>query len=516
MSSQKAEIDWRKLIRDPILQRTAFYITLFVALEIVQNNKNQPTRLFLRDVFSFPLAIIFLVQAPMSMLWMFLLVTYQVAETCSFIFLQRTMDDFFFMLLNPLYPFKDGHWRLIIFAVVPCVAVIVAVVIPPLLCRSPPDTENRQMDHCLYLFFAAAISIQIVGWTHISKGLHPKMEPTCGTVPEIMKLHSYITTPLKAALRPGATVKNVIEIVCESFDQQLMGEFNEKGLTKALPFVTSLAKQGTLCTNTIMGPYTDWSIAGLFATHCGLPMMCMPGGQNRAPILNSMGKLKCFGDILKQVGYNRWAIYTGDGAYGGFKALLMNHGFDPFKDRIYGVHIDKDLLRQVRQDLPGLMRDYKEKGVPFALLLGLEDTHPMFRIECKPRTSVSGTERIMESFDCMDQYMEELWSILKDNGVTRDNTVIVIHGDHNVILQFPNVLVGERMHRRLSVMFPFSPQRRINKTTTIYDIAPTVLEELGIDYEPHFPLGNPVTDPTPGKHPKESTMDFLWDYFRLR
>ena len=502
---------------DPVIYQNIFYIVIVVAMEIIQRRNYQPIWDSWRDSICFSLALTCLVRLPLAPLWVFLVLAYEMGETCSYIFIKRSMDAFFFTLLDPVFPFRDGHYSLIFFGLVPVVAVFAAVIVPPLCWKSVSTKwDGLRNDHVVFLFLGYCLFVQIDVLTRTSRSTHPKMEVCCGTVPEMLLMRNYFTTPVTASFRPGIKPKNVIEIVLESFETQLLGDYNLKGFKKSMPFLSSMAKSGTHCPNSIMGPEIGWSIAGFFAAHCGLPMVSRAELRNRSPILKVVNKLKCAGDVLRYVGYDRLALYTGDGGYGGLKALLVRHGFEKFKDYENNIHIDKHLVKRVAVELPQLMRNYKDHGRPFALMLGFEDTHPMFRVECAPRQDITGNERILNSCDCLDQDLQDLMQILKQNDVTPENTVIVIHGDHPMVLPFDKVLIGTQMQRNMSIIFPYRTQNLINKTVTIYDIMPSVLDELGIDYQPKFPFGRPVTDPEPGHHPKPSTIDYLWDYFNLR
>jgi hypothetical protein len=64
--------------------------------------------------------------------------------------------------------------------------------------------------------------------------------------------------------------------------------------------------------------------------------------------------------------------------------------------------------------------------------------------------------------------------------------------------------------RALVLCFPYRERRNITKEVTLYDLAPTIMEELGVDYKPTFPFGAHLFSEKVGRPP--SLPDFQMIY----
>lgn len=59
----------------------------------------------------------------------------------------------------------------------------------------------------------------------------------------------YLETPLNVSLRPGHERKNLVYILVESFERQVLGEFQRYGYKSAMPFVTHTTQTGMFVPN---------------------------------------------------------------------------------------------------------------------------------------------------------------------------------------------------------------------------------------------------------------------------
>ena len=506
----------------PLVLRGAFYISIIVFLEVIQTWMGQPWSDCFRDSLHFSVAVIFLVTSSFGAVGIFLLYAYEMTETSAYIFTGKTMDMVFLGALDPLFPIRADHPGLLVLGAIPVVSVILLVLLPPWICREETTSDDdkeappNKLKYCVFMIFLGLRGHLLVDKV---RGEEPWFNTAEG-VEQFKKLREYFMSPITTKFKPGVKPKNIIEIIPESFELQFLGDYNLKGYKKSMPFLSALAKNTTFFPNVDLGVMTAWSIGSIFASQCGIPLVCTPTEANNAQILQRMKNIKCAGDYLKILGYYNIGIYPGDANFGGIKPVLMSHGFQQFFDYRQSVRHDKSVIKLLERELPRVVEQYREKGIPFYMFLGLEDTHPPFRVNCDVRSAYAGTDgnKCMHAFDCMDQWLEIIMKMIMAQGLTSENTVIIIHGDHPLMRiagGYKRSLVGEQAERKMAFIMPLNNSGVITKRTTVYDITPTLFDELQIDYSPEFPFGKSMLGEAPGEDPTKATIDFLWRYLNL-
>jgi phosphoglycerol transferase MdoB-like AlkP superfamily enzyme len=93
-----------------------------------------------------------------------------------------------------------------------------------------------------------------------------------------------------------------------------------------------------------------------------------------------------------------------------------------------------------------------------------------------------------------------------------NNTDVFIYGDHLL-------MAGVQRHakllepRYLTALIPFRPRQLITKQSSIYDFAPTLLDSIGVDFEPPFPFGASLFSDRVGIVPDPAHLQFIYDFF---
>lgn len=91
-----------------------------------------------------------------------------------------------------------------------------------------------------------------------------------------------------------------------------------------------LAARGLSFNNVAQINGTGWSLAGMVASHCGVPLL--PRGlldlQNLKAVTNFMPDQTCLGDILDGFGYSQEFIVGGDAEFAGINAFYASHGVE--------------------------------------------------------------------------------------------------------------------------------------------------------------------------------------------
>jgi phosphoglycerol transferase MdoB-like AlkP superfamily enzyme len=107
----------------------------------------------------------------------------------------------------------------------------------------------------------------------------------------------------------------------------------------------------------------------------------------------------------------------------------------------------------------------------------------------------------LNAVQCLDKALREFFRYFESLDFA-NNTVVMIFGDHRLYEYTFPTFFGQP--RNIFLMFPHS-KPGIQKKISWYDVAPTLLEMVGIEaYEPHYPFGKSIfgseesSEPTAG------------------
>lgn len=281
--------------------------------------------------------------------------------------------------------------------------------------------------------------------------------------------------------------RNLILIYLESFEQN----FSEAKYyqTNLIPNLTALQQNGgqySLAANSYYG--TDYSIASLFSSHCGIPLRYLPDRDiyaTRYFVPNAV----CFSEILHQNGYQTSLIKAADITFTNAHIFAKSHGYEEAlgvdeiirtypedqREALYGTFggiKDEALFAYAKKHLADFSSDR-----PFLLTLFSLDTHgptSYSNPSCKKTFN-----DIRDTFMCTDNTVNDFIAWLKESPYW-ENTTVVIMGDH--LIPRPLDCSG-RPHRGIYNVFLNLPDNlKINphKAFSTFDIAPSILDSLGI------------------------------------
>lgn len=277
-------------------------------------------------------------------------------------------------------------------------------------------------------------------------------------------------------------MKNLIIFHIECLEQRSLGIFNSLH-PNLMPFLSSLALQGTLFNNVTMHIDQSFTLSSVFVQHSGLPMLGF-SYQERGSLLLSK-RVHTIPDILHQLGYNQMASCTG------FCSAYQFYGVHHIRtiDAVtHGKKHDSGHANwMINKLLPELAEDQKKQ--PFTLIVHNEDTHPEYHVDNECFRELSDEMKkwpiSLQAIQCYDKYLKRIFDKIIELDLHKTSE-IYIYGDH--------LLWGNHDYypepRKLVLMFPFREKRMINKSITLYDIAPTLIHLMGIEeYWPKFPFG---------------------------
>jgi len=292
---------------------------------------------------------------------------------------------------------------------------------------------------------------------------------------------------------------NLIIIYLESFDFRYteMGRSLYPNLT---PQLDEWASKSIFLKNYFSSE--GFTMGGVFATLSGiLPFASNTFVTEAGGFLHRVSSVT---DALKKAGY--YQVYICGAVHSGKDGFFMNHGYDENygwedwqknnayleRHNVWGIY-DIDLFREAAKLVTRL-----QKKKPFNLTILTLDTHmPGFP---SPEVPPYSRDPYLNSIHSTDQSVGQFMRFLDKNHYL-DDTVVVITSDHSPFETQNHVqLFGKNETNRIIgiIRSPhFTRPSVIDFMTYSPDLAPTILDLLGIESNIHFLRGNSVLKPDP-------------------
>ena len=293
--------------------------------------------------------------------------------------------------------------------------------------------------------------------------------------------------------QPIRNPRNIVWIYGESLERTYL---DPKAFPGLMPNLTRLASQGLDVRDLAQVEGTGWTIAGMVASMCGVPLTTAPGDENSLGRMDSfLPEADCLGDYLKRQGYRTQFIGGADAAFAAKGAFLRSHGFDEVRDLAWfrahgvdpehfsqwGVH-DDVLLDAAWDSFQRLSRTSREDGKPFLLTALTMDTHHPaghLPVSCRDERYESryGDVALLHAIKCSDRLIGQLVERIRRSQYA-DDTLIVVSSDH---LAMPNdltdVLAGlQRENLLLFLGHDVAPRRLTASRGSTLDAGATLLQ----------------------------------------
>ncbi len=302
---------------------------------------------------------------------------------------------------------------------------------------------------------------------------------------------------------PAAEPKNLVVVYLESIGVHLV---EQQRWPELMPNLARLIDDHGWVDHLWASGYI--TIEGLTNSMCGTLIPFDRGSDSLAEGAGLAAQLPCLGDVLSLAGYRQAYLGGAGTGFAGKGAFLAAHGFD----EVLGIEDWRERGLSQRPDTWGLsdpdlldqslhwMARLDEGDAPWNLTLLTIGTHlPGYRYaECEPYPH--GEDRFLDAVYCTDQLLARWVDSIRTSGLL-DDTVVVITADHHV---FPSDamqdLFGDGVFdRRLPmVVLGAADAEAAQPVGASYDLAPTVLDLLGIEHDAEFALGRTLTEPTDG------------------
>ncbi len=353
--------------------------------------------------------------------------------------------------------------------------------------------------------FPPLLSLSFHFWPDAVAGLPAAMTGEATQARVVMSdtdeiLEELAEPPRLANERVGGKRPNLILLYLESVEQRYFDETLFPGL---LPGLSALRDRSIHFPNMDQAPGTSWTIAGMAASQCGYPLLSsFRGGANDLGILPTfMPDAVCLGDLLSDAGYALSYLGGADHRFAGKGNFYRSHGFDSvlgFQDLIerlpdpdYRHHwgLFDDTLFDIAHDE---FLSLAESGEPVGLVMLTLDTHHPDgypSASCAPYEAIDN--EILQAVHCTDQLASDFVQRIRETPFS-DDTYIAIASDHLAMRNTATPLLNAPGEERRLTFFVNAPDRTgvdHQSRGLHHDIAPTLLDLLGIEFEGQIGLG---------------------------
>ena len=251
---------------------------------------------------------------------------------------------------------------------------------------------------------------------------------------------------------------------------------------------------------------TGWSLAGMVATQCGVPVLpkALTYINDFDRLETFMPKVDCLGDVMGRNGYELSYVVGGDIAYGGIDAFYRSHGFSRLigmheQEAMYGADViaaakggwvldDQLVFETARTEAASLIAQHK----PFFLVVETIGPHGHTGIlsrRCNDDVSVTLSKDVNKVVSCL---LEDTYSFVRETQAAHAKARpgkelrIVILSDH--LSQNPYRPEAAEAYQGANTAIFLgggSTGRVVSKPGAMIDIYPTLLDWLDMTVEPH-------------------------------
>ncbi len=344
---------------------------------------------------------------------------------------------------------------------------------------------------------------RLIGYLYeVHEAAHFADSPQGRAVRSLLDLHP--VPPKRLVAVPG---KNLVYIYLESLERIFWDPSVFPGLT---PNLDHLRKQGLDFSGLEQIYGATYTIAGMFASQCGVPLFASPFAGldkitgNDTDVAAFHPKIACLGDVLHKAGYTQ--MYLG-GAPISFshKGLFYRlHGYDQALglkqlEAEYGGKLPEAGWGLYDSALfPLMLKRYREleaTGKPFNLTMITLDTHPP---DGRPSPDcpkyAANSNSMLQAVHCTDyevgKFVDEL---SKEPGWK--NTVVVIMSDHLMMRNDAEPLFPRGYHRQPALLVLNAGQGVRAMPMYHMDVAPTLLDLMGVRSNATFIAGRDRSTP---------------------
>jgi len=303
------------------------------------------------------------------------------------------------------------------------------------------------------------------------------------------EFYQYYRVPRLTPLA-GKARKNLVYIYAESLERTYFDESIFPGLADGLKEFES---NSTSLTNIRQVYGTEWTIAGITASLCGIPLVTPSHGNSMSGLYEFLPEIKCLSDLLAERGYQLGYLSGSSLSFAGTQKFFETHGFDtvmglealseqvPVDAYENGWGYYDDVLMDIALDD---LNELQASGEQFAYFISTMDTHhpgENLSPSCTGKPYQDGRNSILNAVACADLVLGRFIDRLLASELA-ENTVIVLSSDHLAMRNAATGLLNQSERTNLLVIKePGKPGEVIDQLGSALDVTPTLAPSLGFD-----------------------------------
>lgn len=308
--------------------------------------------------------------------------------------------------------------------------------------------------------------------------------------------------PNDIEIKFGENKRNLIVIYLESFEHHFQSaKYYGDNLIVNL---ANYQKEGQYSANHLSLGGTNYSIASIIASMCGIPYRFSP---KRDIWLSNhfLPQAVCMPEILKDNGYQTSFVKAADITFTDANLFLLQHGFDEAigVDEIKKYYPEDGFNEKHMGAFGGVsdrtLFDFAKKKIdefdddkPFMLGLFSLDTHmPSYHLDesCEEKFG-----DLRDAFMCTDRAVKDFIEWFKTTKYY-ENTTILLMGDHILPSRMEGQIKAERGIYNVFLNLPSELKIKNDKAFSLFDLTPSILEGMGAEIKPRaFGLGRTMFD----------------------
>ncbi|TVU92547.1 sulfatase-like hydrolase/transferase [Vreelandella titanicae] len=287
---------------------------------------------------------------------------------------------------------------------------------------------------------------------------------------------------------------NLLILYLESIERTYANEL----FGDAYADLDALGEQGAVFEGVRQMDNTGWTMAGMIASQCGVPLM--PAGllhdSQFDPLSKVVPGVDCLGDILAEQGYQLSYLGGASSQFAGKGLFYRGHQFNTVKGReeleplledpeyVNSWGLYDDTLYDITADEIRRL-DKRDNGPWGVVSLNLAGHAPNGypSQSCVERQGEFDGQDILYSVECATWLARDLIERLRTEGLL-DNTLVVILSDHLTMrVSVWDQLTALDRDNTLIMLGNGIEHQRIRRDATMLDVFPTLLDALGFPLE---------------------------------
>ncbi|PCF96262.1 sulfatase-like hydrolase/transferase [Vreelandella nigrificans] len=302
----------------------------------------------------------------------------------------------------------------------------------------------------------------------------------------------YMPPPDSELSNPPNLLLLYLESIERTYDNELFGD--------AYADLNVLGERGTVFEGVRQMDNTGWTMAGMIASQCGVPLM--PAGllhdSQFEPLTQVVPGVDCLGGILAEQGYRLSYLGGASTQFAGKGLFYRGHSFNTVKGKeelvpklenpeylnSWGLY-DDSLYDFTVQEARRLSTEDDGPWAIVNLSIAGHAPHGFPSQTCLDRQGEFDGQNILYSVECSAWLARDLIERLDEEGLL-DNTLVVLLSDHLTMrVSVWDQLTALDRDNTLIMLGDNLPPGRIVRDATMLDVFPTILEAMGLSLNDH-------------------------------